>query len=87
MSRSDRTPKQYTLSGGGLTHLVRRWLRGPEASDLPIPVQILIAIAVLWLPIMHLMVRGEEEHLEKVFGDAYREYREQTPRYLGLPKR
>ena len=43
--------------------------------------------AGLWPVIMHLMVRGEEEHLEKVFGDAYREYCEQTSRYFGLPKR
>jgi protein-S-isoprenylcysteine O-methyltransferase Ste14 len=41
----------------------------------------------LWPVIMHLMVRGEEEHLEAVFGDAYRRYCELTPRYLGLPGR
>lgn len=41
----------------------------------------------LWPIIMHLMVRGEEEHLEMIFGDEYRKYCEQTPRYLGLPKR
>ena len=41
----------------------------------------------LWPVIMHLMVRGEEEHLEMVFGDAYRKHCEQTPRYLGSPKR
>jgi len=33
------------------------------------------------------MVRGEEEHLEMIFGDEYRKYCGQTPRYLGLPKR
>ena len=43
--------------------------------------------AALWPVIMHLMVRGEEEHLEVVFGDAYRTYCEMTPRYLGLPRR
>jgi protein-S-isoprenylcysteine O-methyltransferase Ste14 len=43
--------------------------------------------ASLWLVITHLMVKGEEEHLEKVFGDEYRDYCQRTPRYLGLPKR
>jgi protein-S-isoprenylcysteine O-methyltransferase Ste14 len=43
--------------------------------------------AALWLVISHLMVRGEEEHLEKVFGDVYQEYCTRTPRYLGLPGR
>jgi protein-S-isoprenylcysteine O-methyltransferase Ste14 len=43
--------------------------------------------AGLWPIIALLMVRGEEEHLEQVFGDEYREYCAQTPRYLGLPRR
>ena len=43
--------------------------------------------ASLWLVIAHLMVQAEEMHLEKVFGDAYRVYCAQTPRYLGLPKK
>jgi protein-S-isoprenylcysteine O-methyltransferase Ste14 len=43
--------------------------------------------ASLWLVISHLMVRGEEAHLEKVFGDEYRNYCVHTPRYLGLPKK
>jgi protein-S-isoprenylcysteine O-methyltransferase Ste14 len=40
----------------------------------------------LWLPIGHLMVRCEEEHLERLFGGAYRAYWRRTPRYLGLPR-
>lgn len=42
--------------------------------------------ASLWLIITHWMVRGEEEHLENVFGDEYRNYSDRTPRYIGLPK-
>jgi protein-S-isoprenylcysteine O-methyltransferase Ste14 len=42
--------------------------------------------ASLWLVIAHLMVRGGETHLEKLFGDEYRAYCARTPRYLGLPK-
>ncbi len=43
--------------------------------------------ASLWLVIAHWMVRGEEEHLENVFGDEYRAYCMRVPRYLGLPKK
>jgi protein-S-isoprenylcysteine O-methyltransferase Ste14 len=39
--------------------------------------------AGLWLVVAHLMVQGEETHLEKVFGDDYRAYCARTPRYLG----
>lgn len=42
--------------------------------------------ASLWVVIAHLMVRGEEAHLEAVFGDEYRDYCMRTRRYLGLPK-
>jgi protein-S-isoprenylcysteine O-methyltransferase Ste14 len=43
--------------------------------------------ASMWVIIAHLMVRGEEAHLESVFGEEYRDYCERTPRYLGLPKK
>ncbi|MFC2064679.1 methyltransferase family protein [Chloroflexota bacterium] len=43
--------------------------------------------AGLWLVISHLMVRGEEIHLKKVFGDEFSAYCERTPRYLGFPKK
>jgi protein-S-isoprenylcysteine O-methyltransferase Ste14 len=43
--------------------------------------------ASLWLVIAHLMMRGEEAHLENVFGKEYRNYCARTPRYLGLPKK
>ena len=43
--------------------------------------------ASLWLVITHLMVRGEEAHLENVFGDEYRAYCARTPRYLGFPRK
>jgi protein-S-isoprenylcysteine O-methyltransferase Ste14 len=42
--------------------------------------------ASLWLVITHLMVRGEEAHLEIVFGAEYRNYCVRTPRCLGLPR-
>ena len=38
--------------------------------------------ASMWFIIAHLMVQGEEAHLEKVFGDEYRDYCIRTARYL-----
>ena len=35
----------------------------------------------------HLMARGEEEHLEIVFEDEYRDTYRGTARYVGLPRR
>jgi len=43
--------------------------------------------AGLWLVIAHWMVRGEEMHLESVFGEEYRTYCARTPRYLGIPRK
>lgn len=43
--------------------------------------------ASLWLVISYLMVRGEEEHLTRVFGDEYRDYCQRTPRFIGIPKK
>ena len=46
-----------------------------------------VAWAALWIWIARLMVKGEEAHLEAIFGDEYRAYCERTPRYVGLPWR
>ena len=40
--------------------------------------------ALLFAFIGHVMVLGEEEHLHRLFGEPYRAYCRQTPRYLGL---
>jgi protein-S-isoprenylcysteine O-methyltransferase Ste14 len=40
----------------------------------------------LWLLISYLMVRGEEDHLQRLFGEEYRGYCQRTPRYLGTPR-
>jgi protein-S-isoprenylcysteine O-methyltransferase Ste14 len=40
----------------------------------------------LYLVIAHIMVRTEEPHLARLFGDEYREYCARTPRYVGRPK-
>ncbi len=54
MSKSSSTAEQFSLSAGGLLYLAQRWIRGPESPDFPIPAQILIAVALLWLPIVLL---------------------------------
>lgn len=35
----------------------------------------------------YAVTRIEEEHLTRIYGDSYREYCQQVPRYLGTPKR
>jgi len=44
---------------------------------------------VLWLTIYaviaHMMIRTEEVHLRKTYGDSYVEYCARTPRYIDLP--
>jgi len=39
----------------------------------------------LYLVIAHIMVRTEEAHLLEQYGDAYSEYCQRTPRYIGFP--
>lgn len=42
-----------------------------------------LALALVAGAAFHLYLPAEEAHLERVFGEAYRRYRESTPRYLG----
>lgn len=45
-----------------------------------------VALVGLFALVVHCyLVWLEEPHLEELFGDKYREYRRQTPRYLGRP--
>jgi protein-S-isoprenylcysteine O-methyltransferase Ste14 len=46
-----------------------------------------IGWVILYLAISHLMITTEEEHLHQVYGEAYRQFCQQTPRYLGFPRR
>ena len=54
MNNPKDTLRQFSLSAGGLFHVLQRWIRGPESSDFPIPKQILIAVLLLWLPLVLL---------------------------------
>jgi protein-S-isoprenylcysteine O-methyltransferase Ste14 len=46
-----------------------------------------LAWALLYVPIIHMMVITEEEHLRRAYGKEYERYFERVPRYLGLLKR
>ena len=45
---------------------------------------VLLAVVYMILPV--LWVDAEERHCLKYYGDAYREYMDKTPRWLGVPK-
>jgi protein-S-isoprenylcysteine O-methyltransferase Ste14 len=40
----------------------------------------------LYLVIAYMMVKTEEEHLTRLYGDKYRQYCSQTPKYIGFTK-
>jgi len=42
--------------------------------------------AVLWIGFWHIVVPSEEGFLIERYGDAYREYMNRTPRWIGIPK-
>ena len=46
-----------------------------------------IGWGILYLAISHLMITTEEEHLHQIYREAYRQFCQQTPRYLGFPRR
>ena len=59
----------------------------------PVMVGIATIFALDWLPLLMIpswltlhygVVRREEEYLERIFGDDYRRYRTQVPRYFGI---
>jgi len=42
-----------------------------------------VGVPLCWV-LLHLTVLVEEEHLERAFGEEYRQYKKAAPRYLGL---
>lgn len=42
--------------------------------------------AILWIVLWHMVVPTEERFLAEKYGDAYREYMNSTPRWIGIPK-
>ena len=47
---------------------------------------VFLLLAVVYLIVPLLWVDAEERHCLKYYGDAYREYMNRTPRWLGIPK-
>jgi protein-S-isoprenylcysteine O-methyltransferase Ste14 len=48
---------------------------------------IFILLALVWIVSWHFGVAEEEYILLEKYGDAYQKYMDQTPRWIGLPKR
>ena len=46
-----------------------------------------LVLCVLSIPYFHWTVLLEEAFMERKYGDAFREYKNRTPRYAGVPKR
>ena len=47
---------------------------------------IFILFALAWIIMWHISVPSEERSCLKKYGDAYREYMNKTPRWIGIPK-
>jgi protein-S-isoprenylcysteine O-methyltransferase Ste14 len=47
---------------------------------------IMMLCAILWIFFFHIVVPTEERFLLGQYGDAYREYMNRTPRWIGIPK-
>jgi protein-S-isoprenylcysteine O-methyltransferase Ste14 len=78
-----------------VTKGIYRYSRHPmHLSQFPIFVGVGIAtaswifllISVLFVLMPLLWINAEERHCLKYYGDAYREYMNKTPRWIGIPK-
>jgi len=47
---------------------------------------VFLLLAVVYIVMPLLWVAAEERHCLKYYGDAYREYMNRTPRWIGIPK-
>jgi len=47
---------------------------------------IFLLCAVLWITLWHIGAIDEERFLLEKYGDAYREYLNRTPKWIGIPK-
>lgn len=54
MTNVSSSEQTFQLSSGGLVHLAQQRIRGPGTRDFPIPTQFLIAVALMWLPLVVL---------------------------------
>ena len=47
---------------------------------------VIMLCAILWIVFFHIVVPTEESFLIGQYGEAYREYMNRTPRWIGIPK-
>ena len=47
---------------------------------------LVLMCALLWIVFFHIVVPAEERFCLKQYGDAYQEYMNKTPRWIGIPK-
>jgi protein-S-isoprenylcysteine O-methyltransferase Ste14 len=47
---------------------------------------IVIVFALLWITFFIIVVPAEERFLVEQYGDAYREYMNRTPQWIGIPR-
>jgi protein-S-isoprenylcysteine O-methyltransferase Ste14 len=47
---------------------------------------VILLLAVAWIVLWFIAVPAEERFLLEKYGDAYRDYMNRTPRWLGIPK-
>lgn len=47
---------------------------------------VVLLLAVVWIVFWRIAVPAEEKFLIEKYGDDYRDYRDRTPRWIGIPK-
>ena len=47
---------------------------------------VILLCAILWIVLFHIVLPPEEHFLLEKYGDPYREYMNNTPRWIGFPK-
>ena len=47
---------------------------------------VMLLLAVAWIVLWQILVPTEERFLLEKYGDAYRDYMNRTPRWIGIPK-
>jgi protein-S-isoprenylcysteine O-methyltransferase Ste14 len=77
-----------------ITRGIYRWTRNPMyTGGAPVMIGIAVVFALDWMPLLmipswlmlhHGVVKREEEYLGRKFGDNYRRYCAQVPRYFGV---